>query len=264
MISDQKLITFYHEARDFLETLAGPKTERLLAFTRYTKVCDMQEVYWRFARSLPNKRGMPATIGDIDELEPFLFGFDPMRTAEKYQGDWKRLFTAIREGYTPPGPMDMSREGSYWVVFAKGLISGSWFLSRFGAFHGFERFVVGFAHHPLALAGLPVIIERHVFGMGFPLACDWLREMGFTDYAKPDVHVLTILSECGVIQAWDPYAAFKVMARIGWLVGEPPAVVDKTLWFIGSGRFVSGSGDETVTRYREAFIEYVKPILAKV
>ena len=261
MVSD-KLVTLYKEARDFLETIAGPNVEKLLAFTRYTKVQDMQEVYWRFARSLPNKRGMPASIGDVDDMEPFLFGFDPLYTAEKYCGDWKRLFTAVREGHTPPGPMDMIREGSYWVVFTKCLLSGAVFLSRFGSFDGFERFVAGFAHHPMALAGLPIIIERHVFGMGFPLACDWLREMGYTDYAKPDVHVLTILSECGIIPAWDPYAAFKALARIGRLVGEPPAVVDKTLWFIGSGRFVPG--DETVTRYRDAFIEYVTQILAKV
>ncbi|MFH1886988.1 MAG: hypothetical protein ABIM40_09845 [Pseudomonadota bacterium] len=274
MVSDKKLITLYREARDFLETIAGPNVEKLLAFTRYTKVTDMQEVYWRFARSLCNKRGMPATIGDVDELEPFLFGFDPMATIQKYGGDWRRLFTTIREGYTPPGPMDMSRRGSFWVLYVKGLLDGAAFLNRLGSFNGFEKFVAGFAHHPMALAGLPLIIERHVYGMGFPLACDWLRECGCGSgslefsknkpggsFGKADVHVLTILTECRIIQSWDAYAAFKALARMGWLCGEAPAVVDKTLWYIGSGRFLPG--DEPVTRYREAFLEYVVPILER-
>lgn len=262
MVSDKKLMTLYREARDFLETIAGRDVEELLAFTRYSKVTDMQEIYWRFARSLCNKRGMPATIGDVDELEPFLFGFDPVRTAGKYDGEWKRLFTAIREGYTPPGPMDISREASYWVVYVKGLLSGAVFLSRVGTFSGFERFVAGFAHHPIALAGLPIIIERFIYGMGFPLGCDWLREMGYTDYAKPDIHVLTIFIECGIVRDWDTFQSFKILAHMGRLMGEPPAVVDKVLWYIGSGRFLPD--DEPVTRYRNAFVEYVTPILKKV
>ncbi|SHJ90580.1 hypothetical protein SAMN02745216_02511 [Desulfatibacillum alkenivorans DSM 16219] len=261
MVSDKKLIILFNEAKDFLETVAGRDVEELLAFTRYSKVTDMQEVYWRFARSLCNKRGMPATIGDVDDLEPFLFGFDPVRSAGNYGGDWRRLFTAIREGYTPPGPMDASREGSYWVQYVKGLLSGAVFLSRFETFKKFEKFVAGFAHHPIALAGLPLTLDRQVFAMGFPLATDWLRECGYTNYAKPDVHVMTIFVECGIVREWDTFQSFKILARMGRLVGEPPAVVDKVLWYIGSGRFLPG--DEPVTRYREAFIEYVKPILEK-
>ena len=260
MVTDNKLITLYREARDFLETIAGPKVEKLLAYTRYAKVHDMQEVYWHFARSLCNKRGMPATIGDVDELEPFLFGFDPVQTANKYGADWRRLFTTIREGYTPPGPMDLSRGGSFWVLYVKGLLSGAEFLSRFKSFNEFEEFALFFTNHPLAMAGLPLLLGR-IHGMGFALSCDYLRQLGLP-YGKGDIHVLTILTECGIIQEWDPYAAFKILARIGRLVGESPAVVDKVLWYIGSGRFLPG--DEPVTRYRQAFLEYVIPILEKV
>jgi thermostable 8-oxoguanine DNA glycosylase len=52
-----------------------------------------------------------------------------------------------------------------------------------------------------------MLISREVKGIGFPLACDFLKEMGFTGFAKPDVHIKTI---------------FKAVIRVAINVGVTP------------------------------------------
>jgi hypothetical protein len=64
----------------------------------------MFDVSWHLLNSLTNKVGMGATIGPINILEPFLFGFDPWQTHSHYRGNWERLFTDIKKKHAPPGP----------------------------------------------------------------------------------------------------------------------------------------------------------------
>jgi hypothetical protein len=89
--------------------------------------------------------------------------------------------------------------------------------------------------------------------MGFPLGCDWLKEMGYGDYGKPDTHTIDILYGTGVAASQDNYVVYRAMVRMGRINNEVPAVVDRLLWFIGSGKYV----DENVkiTRQKAGFIE---------
>ncbi|NCD05852.1 MAG: hypothetical protein EOL97_07010 [Spirochaetia bacterium] len=41
---------------------------------------------------------------------------------------------------------------------------------------------------------LPLLISKKISGIGFALACDFLKELGFTDYSKPDVHIVAVLT----------------------------------------------------------------------
>jgi hypothetical protein len=92
--------------------------------------------------------------------------------------------------------------------------------------------------------------------MGFPLGCDWLKEMGYTNYAKPDTHTIDILFGSGVAPSQDNYDVFKTMVKMGRVNDEVPAVIDRLLWFIGSGKYV----DENVkiTRQKVGFIRLLR------
>jgi hypothetical protein len=254
MTPDRKFKMLYSAAYDYLEFKIGKEAlEHKLDHYRHYRVVNMQDVFWHLVNSLTNKVGMRATIGAIDPLEPFLFGFDPWQTHSKYQDDWKQLFADIKEKHTPPGPMDINKPISYWAIFCKGILSGAEFLSRFESYESFDKFANSFAFNDISIAALPILLDQEIYGMGFPLGCDWLKEMGYGDYGKPDTHTIDILYGTGVAASQDNYEVLKTMVKMARVNDEVPAVVDRLLWFIGSGKYV----DENVkiTRQKAGFIE---------
>jgi hypothetical protein len=254
MTPDRKFKMLYAAACDYLESKIGKiALEQKLDHYRHYKVDSMFDVFWHLVNSPTNKVGMRATIGDIDPLEPFLFDFDPWQTQSHYQDNWKLLFKTVEANHQPPGPMNITNGSSYWVLFCKGILSGAEFLSLFDSFESFDEFVNSFAFNDTSIAALPILLDQEIYGMGFPLGCDWLKEMGYGDYGKPDVHTGDILFETGVAQSRDNYEVLKTMVRVGRINDELPAVVDRLLWFIGSGKYV----DENVkiTRQKMGFIK---------
>ena len=83
--------------------------------------------------------------------------------------------------------------------------------------------------------------------------------MRYADYAKPDTHTIDILYETGVAPNQDNYAIFKTMVRLAKANNEVPAVVDRLLWYIGSGRYVDDN--EKITRQKAGFIQFLRPKL---
>jgi hypothetical protein len=250
----------YAAAYDYLESRIGKAAlEQKLDHYRCYKVENIYDVFWHLLNSLTNKVGMRATIGAIDPLEPFLFGFDPWQTYSHYQDDWQLLFRTIEQNHQPPGPMSIKNESSYWVLFCKGILSSAEFLSRFESYKSFDEFVQCFAFNDLSIAALPILIDQEIYGMGFPLGCDWLKEMGYTNYAKPDTHTIDILYKTGVAPSQENYAVFKTMVKMARVNDEVPAVVDRLLWFIGSGKYVDEI--DKIRRQKAGFIQLLRPKL---
>ncbi len=123
----------------------------------------------------------------------------------------------------------------------------------FESYESFDIFVNSFAFNDISIAALPILLDQEIYGMGFPLGCDWLKEMGYGDYGKPDTHTIDILYGTGVAASQDNYVVLKTMVKMARVNDEIPAVVDRLLWFIGSGKYV----DENVriTRQKAAFIK---------
>ena len=95
--------------------------------------------------------------------------------------------------------------------------------------------------------------------MGFPLGCDFLKEIGYTNYAKPDTHTIDILFETGVASSQNNYTVFMTMVQMARVNNEAPAVIDRLLWLIGSGKYVGKN--EKITRQKAAFIQDIRPKL---
>ncbi len=260
---DFKLKMLYKYAYDYLVSKIGqPALEQKLNHYRHHKAETMEELFWYLINSLTNKVGMRATIGDVNLLGDYIFNFDPYQTHDHYQDGWKKLFKLIKNNYTPPGPMNIKNKNSYWVIFCKGILSGAEFLSGFEPYDAFDEFVNGFAFNDVSIAALPIILDQEVFGMGFPIGCDWLKEIGYSNYCKPDTHTIDILFETGVASSQDNYNVFMTMVRMGKVNNEPPAVIDRLLWFIGSGKYVEKN--EKIIRHKAAFIQEVRPKLEQI
>jgi hypothetical protein len=132
-------------------------------------------------------------------------------------------------------------KGGYWGVFVRGAVSGAAFLNEFKLYRQFDKFVTGFSDD--TLAAVPICIAEEVYGMGFALACDFLKECGYRSYAKPDTHIKTILSECCLMDQ-DDYGCFQTIVQMARANDEWPVVVDQVLWRHGAeglrDRFIKG------------------------
>jgi thermostable 8-oxoguanine DNA glycosylase len=83
-----------------------------------------------------------------------------------------------------------------------------------------------------------MLLSQEIDGFGFALACDFLKELGFINFAKPDVHVKAIVKGLNLsLQGANDYTVFKAVARIAASCGTTPYDVDKLFWLVGSGRF---------------------------
>ena len=107
-----------------------------------------------------------------------------------------------------------------------------------------------------------MIIGMEVRGIGFPLACDFLKELGYEDFAKPDVHLKFIFRELHLcpLDSGD-YQVFKAIVRVANHAGVTPYAADKLFWLIGSGRFYDNPEIENIGRHREEFVTLAKNAL---
>jgi hypothetical protein len=171
-------------------------------------------------------------------LSSILDGFRPDIVHQKYGNDWARLFDSVKDSLTPPGRMVKSNSRSYWVTFCKGTISAARFLSRYSSIEEFNSFVGQFYLNEDTRLALPLLLKAEVHGLGFALACDFLKENGYPKFVKPDVHMVTISTGLGLSQdGASPYEVFKDVVHYAEAIGEVPYVVDKAFWLVGSGDF---------------------------
>jgi len=197
---------------------------------------SLARVYQRLLESLINRRNMPQTIGEIKgkELEGAIFNFDVNLVLTNYQADWRQLFDAVRT-VRPDAKMDAKNSRSYWTTFCKGAISAAKYLRRFDSLHDFLSFVEHFDSKPTARPALPSLLAQEIHGLGFALACDFLKELGFTNYSKPDGHLLNIFSKLFIAER-SQLAVFRAVELMASEVGETPYAVDKAFWLIGTGK----------------------------
>lgn len=252
----------YNEAYKFLKSRVGKDIlEKQLKHYYTYKPKTVNDIFKRLMESLKNKQGMPNSIGDVGKLRKFVFNFDPKKVNLFYGNDWKSLFKKIKNDYTPPGPMNIKNERSYWVIYAKGILSSADFLSNFKSVKEFDKFVRSFFHNEFIIASLPMLLEKEIFGFGFPLACDFLKELGYTQYGKPDVHIKDIFNELNLVDSRDDYKVFKTIVKIGFILEKDPVVVDKVFWLIGSGNFYENNIN--IGSQKKEFIKKMKSKLRK-
>lgn len=198
----------------------------------------MSGVFHRLLLSARNRNMMASVIPDavVDSLGSVLGGFDPVEVTKRFASPDHLLDTIIRD-INPAGKLRRSRAG-LWPLFSRATLSGARFLSQFADGAEFLAWVQTFDDDPRKRAALPLLLGQEVNGLGFALACDFLKELGFFNFAKPDVHVKAIVEGLHLVtESPSDYLVFKVVARIAEHCGRTPYDVDKTFWLVGSGYF---------------------------
>jgi hypothetical protein len=237
----------YRLAEGYLLGLPGV-TREMLDRRIYTdraeqRPTDMRGVYLQMLRSLQSPQAMPrvigGSIGGVERLSPVLFDFDPAAVAAAYSTDAEscaRMFADVRERLRPTGKLRDAPNAS-WPKYCKAAASGAAFLARFDDASSFYRWVEAHDTGVEQRMEAATEIERQVYGMGFALASDFLKGLGFHNFSKPDVHLKDIFAAVGLSRSTKDRDMFHAISRIANHVGVSSYVVDMLFWLVGSGDF---------------------------
>jgi len=111
------------------------------------------------------------------------------------------------------------------------------------------------------------IIVNKVKWWGAALVPNWLKDIGMSNYSKPDDHVKFIISSLGLSSdnEYDVMEAVFRMAEDFKSVDDQASAfkLDRIIWLIGSGNFYNHKGIVTFNGNRTEFVEMIKAELNK-
>ncbi len=242
-------------AREYLLSLPGVTEgmlDRHLNDWRGRELKSLRAALENILKSSSNRQGMPNAIGEVSSLSRALCHFEPRALVEEFGGRWENVFDSIRALGLKRGRMVKSNSHNYWVQFSQTVVDAAAFLAPFNGIDEFTRLVDQFSVNEHTLAALPLLLWEEIHGLGFALACDFLKENGYPHYPKPDVHVKAVFHGLGLSESTDYYVVYKAVIRFAKSVGELPYVIDKIFWLVGSGKFYLDN--HSVRTDREQFI----------
>jgi hypothetical protein len=249
ILAGQKM-TLYDFAYDFLiANLSGGVDNgdvNHLLFNCFRPFNSISNVYESLIISAQNK-GQGGNAINYDEnrslIEQVLCGFNVnavLNTYFDHDAIYKYFRSIIKFNVRPK-----LQKPSHWQKYAKTAYDGAKFLSRFGSLREFKDFVSSFNINYVTRERLADIISDQVYGLGFCLACDFLKESGYIDYPKPDQYVK---NACKLLYSHtDDHEVYRDMIRLTEICkfssyaknphNVNPYSLDKILWLIGSGNF---------------------------
>jgi len=267
----------YHLAKEYLPTrkitgVTAVLIEKYLnPLSLNPKPTTKEAIYHRILESAQNanmKAGVIGrAIGGVDKLSPILSGFNAKAVLEKYAGDCEAILDDIVEKLNPNGEIRRTSR-SIWPRYCKTILSAAKFIEQFSSASDFFGWVDFFDKDERARASLPMLLSREIEGFGFALSCDFLKEMGYINFSKPDVHlrdIFTALKLCP--DKSGDYQLFKAAIRVANHSDVSPYNADKVFWLIGSGNFYNDlhlGNKGRVGSYKKEFIAYAKPLLEKI
>jgi hypothetical protein len=219
---------------------------------------SLVQLYNRILISAQNAHMMSGvigkSIGGVDKLAGVLCGFDPTAVWKKYGDDHAALLAEIRQKLNPDGKV-LTNKNSLWPKYCKAALSGAAFLNQFEDGKAFYKWANHLYQDEHSVLALPFIIDAEIDGIGFALACDFLKDIGFTGYGKPDVQIKHIFCGVGLISdKASSYQVLKIIRRIAANNGVSPYCVDKLFWLIGSGKLDAHHGIQKLNGLKKEFI----------
>ena len=226
------------KARKYLLSFDGVTNEILdehLTHWKNGRQDSLAGIYRKLVHHAKNRQGMPNTIGDISRLEGVLFGFNPKKVAKEYKTHRDLLSQIKKEKVRTASKIDLDNNKSHWVIYAKSVLSAAHFLKRFKTAESFHEFVGSFYQDEYTRLALPLLLKEEIFGFGFALACDFLKESGYEQFVKPDTHLNDICRAAKISNSNTDFGVFKDVIAYCEKHKLVPYEFDKLIWLVGSG-----------------------------
>ncbi len=258
-MSKERNIQVYQAAYDYL---MGLKPEGInledYFYGDSRNYASIKDVYVQFISSAQNYQSMPNVI-KYNQREPevskILFGYDIQRISEMSPEELYREFR-VRFSVTST---DSKRNS--WYKWSCSIVDSAKFVSGFTDASDFDEFVKRFDYNATSRMALPLLIQSKVRGIGFALACDLLKELGYTNYPKPDVHMIDVFHGIGLCEG-DPISVFEAVERMAddcraVDISVTPYKVDKVFWLIYSGYYYNEKPPVRIKGHKKELIDYL-------
>lgn len=259
MISKEENIKIYKATLDFLESI---KPEGICVEDYFygdnQDVDTLEGIYAQFIASAQNYQRMPNVIAFYnreEEIKQVLFNYDIQKIAEMSEDSLYRHFRKVFYVTTP----DSKRNS--WYKWSCSVIDSARFLCDFRDAADFDQFVKRFDYNVTSRLALPLLIQSQVRGIGFALACDLLKELGYTNYPKPDIHLIDVFNGIGLCDR-NPIRVFETIEK---MAEDYKSVddsidaykVDKVFWLICSGFYYKEDPPLRVKSRKKELIKYL-------
>ena len=271
MYTSLSMENVYDEARNFLISQITNKVpdqdaESLLVhyIDKSHSSLPLDGVYLSLLESAQNANMKSSviggSIGGVEKLGVILFDFNPQKVVDHYGTDSNRVLSDIEDQLKPSGQIRKTPR-SIWPIYCVTILSSANFLTQFSSGSDFYDWANHFYQDKRSMEALPIIIEKKIHGIGYPLACDFLKELGFVNYGKPDVHIRDIFAGLGLCQQGSSDDDIqKIFGKIAEAKGVSAYNVDKLFWLIGSGFFYEHQAvgqNGKIGSMKKPFIEYM-------
>ena len=233
------------------------------------KPTSKQGLYRHVLESAKNAHMKARVIGEaidgVGNLALVLDDFNPKAVLAKYGANWEAVLDQIVEKLKPRGQIRRTPRG-LWPRYCQTILSAAGFLEQFASADDFFRWIDFFDRDDRARASLPMLLSHEIKGFGFALSCDFLKELGYVNFPKPDVHLRDIFAALGLCRDDDDYQLFKAIIRVARHANVTPYNADKAFWLIGSGDFydddVIGSKGR-IGSHKQDFIAFARSRIHK-
>lgn len=193
----------------------------------------LSDAYRMLAIVLQDYQGLPNSIKFFEREVTYrglLCNYSVSKVAKLSRDEIYRKFTDAYTFETKNPKRSNIRKYTY------GLHDGAVFLNGFKDYDSFKLFINAFELNKYTKEALPLLLEKEVFGLGFASACNWLKELGFIEYPKPDTHMIDAFSSIGLCNK-DPISCYKAMVDVATQCNVEPYKLDKVIWLICSQDF---------------------------
>lgn len=263
---DRKLSSFYAFSFNYLRSQTQPLIDEgklteqdLLEYTTKTDVHNkdyslrdalrMLIICLQDYQSMPNVINYHAREQQINEI---LFDLDCEQIAEKWTGE--TLYHRFCEEFTVSN-VDSPRNS--WLKFSRGIVSAAQFMTMFKSKAEFTEFLACFSYNEHTQEALPLLLSAKIFGIQFALACNWIKELGLTEYPKPDIHMIKVFCALGVCKE-DQIECYRAMLKVAQVCNVTAYQLDKVIWLICSGNYYRQGVTLPGKKLRDRFIAEIQ------
>ena len=220
---------------------------------------NYNDIFRRLLISGQNRNMMPSVINFMEREQFFREALNDLnytQIANNYPKDdeeqEKKLLKKLKNKITNIKDESIDNAKSLWRVYAKFIINAACFMQE--KYLKYEKIET---KDTIDIIKLATDIANNIPGMGFTLACDFLKEIGY-DIAKPDLHILAFLEQnynkrlkdkkkeiTGSLPKDTPLeeaAAVKVMDDIAKESKCDIYALDKLIWLHCSGNYYEKKG----------------------
>lgn len=252
MSSSDKYKKFYEMSIDYLNSIKPEDIDITEYFDK--KECNnFKDILICFISTLQDYQSMPNIIGFNSKPErketynKIFCDYDHMKILDNYDED--SLFNEFCKNF--PVNNANSKQNS-WRKWARGIIDVCGYLSRFDTPEDFNEHFRSFNGD---LEGI-VELQDNIYCMGFALSCNVIKDLGFTDYCKPDTHLIDVLSEIGFCSD-NPRSVFYKVREIAEANNITPFHLDSIIWLICSGYYYKHDGIK-IGSHKKEYIDLLK------